>query len=512
MQLLWIDYLIVVVYFVGIVVLGLYLSRYIKESSDYFLAGRILPFWAIGMSIVVSDIGALDMIGVAGQGYRYGIAVANFDWIGSFPAMILAAFIFVPFYWRSGAYTIPEFLGRRYNLSVRTAQSVIWILFIMFDLGVVFYGLGLLFQGLMGWDYWTAVLISAAVIGLYTFTGGLTAVVLTDVVQLVLMFVGGFAIVALGLWEVGGWNALVEKVYALGPGYERHFDLFLPADAATPYPWTGILFGLGLVMSTAYFVGNQTIIQRTLSAKNEWHAKASMLFAAGFKVFIPVLVVTPGLIALVLYGTDIEDGDTVMPMLIKKLLPPGMAGLMFVAFMAAMMSSLDSMLNSISTLWAKDIYEKFFNTQASDTDLLRVGRLFMLTALIFGVATSRISELFDGMYVYVQTLLSFFQGPTLALLLLGIFWKRCTPWAGFWGLLFGVATAGAMSFFADRIFSIEDPFLFVSFWSFVFTLVVLVGVSYVTTPKPDKQLHGLVYGLVMADSDMQQALRERANG
>ena len=227
MQLLWIDYLIVVVYFVGIVILGLYLSRYIKESSDYFLAGRILPFWAIGMSIVVSDIGALDMIGVAGQGYRYGIAVANFDWIGSFPAMILAAFIFVPFYWRSGAYTIPEFLGRRYNLSVRTAQSVIWILFIMFDLGVVFYGLGLLFQGLMGWDYWTAVLISAAVIGLYTFTGGLTAVVLTDVVQLVLMFVGGFAIVALGLWEVGGWNALVEKVYALGPGYEQHFDLFL---------------------------------------------------------------------------------------------------------------------------------------------------------------------------------------------------------------------------------------------------------------------------------------------
>ncbi|BBM87279.1 sodium:solute symporter family transporter [Candidatus Uabimicrobium amorphum] len=506
-----IDYVIVAIYLIGILFLGIYLSRYIRSSSDYFLAGRMLPFWAIGMSIVVTDIGATDMVGLAGQAYRYGIAVANFDWLGSFPAMVIAAFVFIPYYWRAGIYTIPEYLGRRFNTTVRTTQSVIWILFIALDLGVIFYASGLLLQQLMGMDYWTAVIMTATIIGIYTYCGGLSAVVLTDVVQLVIMFVGAVAIIILGLWEVGGWNGLVNTIHGMGPEYSNHFNLLLPADTKTPYPWTGILFGLGFVMSIAYFVGNQTIVQRTLGAKSEWDAKASMLFGALFKALIPVLVITPGLIGLALLGGAVEDGDTVIPALIGKLLPPGMAGLMFVAFLAALMSSIDSLLNSVAVLWTKDIYEKFIRPQASDKELLYVGRIFILVLLVFAVRTSTLSQQFEGMYTFIQTLFSFFQGPTLAILLLGIFWKRCAPWGAFIGLVSGICSAGLMHYHKASLFTISDPFLFVSFWSFLVGFVVTIVASLFTAPRPDKELYGLVYGMVMEDEQAQQALKEQAH-
>ncbi len=511
MQLLGIDYAIVLIYMLGISAVGILLSRAVHSSEAYFLAGRHLPFWAIGMSIVVTDIGATDMVGLAGQAYRYGIAVANFDWIGSFPAMILAAFVFIPYYWRAGVYTIPEFLGRRYNVSVRTAMAGIWIVFLALDIGALIYASALFMHELLGWPYWTAALVTAIVVGVYTITGGLAAVVLTDVAQLVIMFVGSLAILVLGLWEVGGWSGMVASIESLGPEYARHFDLLLPADTPTPYPWPGILFGLGMVMASAYFVGNQNIVQRTLGARNEWHAKASMLLGAFLKALIPVLIVTPGLIGLAYYGGGLEDGDTVFPRLIADLLPPGMRGLMFAAFLAAMMSSIDSMLNSLSTLWTKDIYQRFLNRGASDAQLLRMGRGFTVAILVVGVATSRLSALFEGMYVYLQTLLSFFQGPTLALLLLGIFWRRTTATGGLLGLLAGVASAGLMTWKQAELFTIQDPFLYVSLWSFVLALIFTALVSLFTRPHPEERLYGLVYGLVMQDPAAQEALNRRAD-
>jgi SSS family solute:Na+ symporter len=511
-ELLGIDYAIVLIYLAGISLVGVLLSRAVKSSKDYFLAGRFLPFWAIGMSIVVTDIGATDMIGLAGQAYRYGVAAANFDWIGSFPAMILAAFIFIPYYWRSGVYTIPEFLGRRYNEAVRVTMSAIWIALLALDVGAVFYASAIFLQELMGWEYWTSACVTAGVIGVYTVSGGLAAVVLTDAAQLVIMFTGCIAILALGFWEVGGWGGMVEKIQALGPEYAHHFDLLLPADAPTPYPWPGILFGLGLVMASAYFVGNQNIVQRTLGAKNEWHAKASMLFGAFLKALIPVLVATPGLIALAYYGGALEDGDTAFPKLIRDLLPPGMRGLMFAAFMAAMMSSIDSVLNSSATLWTKDIWQRWIRPRSTDRQLLRMGRVFTIVLLVIGVATSRLSTHFDGLYVFLQTLFSIVQGPSLAILLLGIFWRRATAAGGLAGLLVGVASALLMTWQQKALFSIEDPFLYVSLWSFVVGLGVTWSVSLLTRPHDEQRLYGLVYGMVMHDDEAQDALRRRADG
>jgi len=487
-----IDYFVVIAYFVGILILGYYFKRFVDSSEDYFLGGRSLPFWAIGMSIVVSDIGALDFVGVSGQAYRYGISVGNFDWIGSVPAMLLAAFIFIPYFWRGGMYTIPEYLGKRYNRAVRTIASLTWIIFFAVDLGVLFWASAVLLKVLMGWPIWVSILATASIVGLYTYFGGITAVVMTDVVQLVIMFVGGFALVFLGFHAVGGWESMMDKIHNMGPEYSKHFQLVQPADTDTPFPWTGILFGLTFVMANAYMIGNQTIVQRCLTAKNEWHAKASMIFASILKMLIPVLVLFPGMLAIIEFP-HLKDGDEALPMMIKEILPPGLIGLMFSAFFAGMMSSVDSILNSTATLFTKDIYEPYIKKNASDKHYLNVGKVTTLAILIIGVITSPVSSLYPGIYVAIQTFLSFFQGPLFAILLLGIFWKKTTAMGGLSALVIGIGSAVIMNVFKANFFTIEDPFLYISWWSFVIGFIVAVGVSLFTKPIPITELKGLVY-------------------
>jgi SSS family solute:Na+ symporter len=489
-----IDYFVVIAYLLGIMTLGLYFARFVRSADDFFLSGRTLPFWAVGMSIVATDISAMDFVGVSGQSYRFGIAAGNFDWLGSLPAMLLAAFVFIPYFWKAGLYTIPEYLGRRYNDYVRAAASLTWIIFFALDLGVLFWAAAVMFEPLMGWPPWFSITGTAVVIGLYTFFGGLTAVVMTDVVQMVIMFVGGATVVVVGLYHAGGWSGLTDKIAAMGAAYQNHFKLVLPADTQTPYPWTGILFGLTLVMSNAYMIGNQAVVQRCLATKSVWHAKASMLCGAFFKMFIPMLVMFPGLIAVAtLPGLD--DGDHAFPTLVKTLLPPGLRGLLFAGFLAGLMSTIDSILNSTATLWTKDIYERFLNRRASNRHYMIVGQLATVVLLIFGVLTSQLSKQFAGIYVAIQTFLSFFQGPVFSTLLLGIFWRRATQWGGLAGLAGGIGTSAVLYLFSDRLFTIQEPFLYVSWWSFVVGVLLNVTVSLATRPHPEGRLAGLVYGL-----------------
>ena len=223
MNLIGIDYFIVLLYLTGTIAIGLYYEKYISSSSDYFLAGKLLPFWAIAISIVGTDIGAVDFVGLTGQAYRYGIVVANFDWIGSVPAMILAGLVFIPYYWRAGVYTIPEYLGRRYNIYLRAISAVIWLLFIAFTLGVILWATGVLLQEMIGWPIMLSIILTVVIVGLYTITGGLSAVVMTDVIQVVIMIVGSLAILVLGFWEIGGVAALYDKVLAMGTRVRKSF-------------------------------------------------------------------------------------------------------------------------------------------------------------------------------------------------------------------------------------------------------------------------------------------------
>ncbi|MEW6236586.1 MAG: sodium/solute symporter [Candidatus Omnitrophota bacterium] len=490
-----IDYVVVFGYLIGILVLGMYLGKFVSSSQDFFLGGKMHSFWVIGMSIVATDIGAQDFVAVSGQAYRYGISAANFDWIGSVPAMLLAGFVFIPYFWKGGMYTIPEYLGKRYNEGVRLIASLTWIVFFAFDLGIMLWASALVFESIMGWNIWFSIVSTALVTGIYTFLGGLTAVMMTDVVQFVIMYVGGIAVVFLGLYHVGGFVGLYDKVHAMGADYQSHFDLILPADTNTPFPWTGILFGLTLVMSNAYMIGNQAIVQRCLSAKNEWHAKMGMITGAFWKMFIPVLVLLPGLIANVTHP-NLAEGDQAFPELIRAVLPPGLLGLMFAAFLAGLMSSISSLVNSTATLWTKDIYEKYINKNATDKHYLRVGQVTTALLFIFAVITAPVSTMFEGIYIAVQTFLSFFQGPTFAILLLGIFWTRTTQWGGLFGLTGGMLISLYLHIFQSDYFTIQDPFLYISWWSFVAAFFIAVAVSLFTQPHPRERLYGLIYQLV----------------
>jgi len=529
------DIFIILFYMGGIMGMGVYFARYVKSSGDYFIAGRMLPWWAIGMSLVVSDIGALDFVGVAGQGYAYGLVVANFDWIGCLPPLILAAFVFAPYYWRSGIYTIPEYLGRRYNQGVRTIHAVLWGLFLIANLAVMFWAVGLMFNefipipddfmgglprsvlGIIPWwgDHWQImvwIIFISVVVGVYTIAGGLSAVVMTDVVQLIIMFVGGIAIILIGLHHLGGIGGLKESVLALGPEYQNHFDLFLPADSKTPYPWTGIVFGLAFVLAPAYWLGNQAIIQRTLGARSEWDAKAGALWCGLLHALIPILITVPGLIGLALFKGEIENPDMVFPHMINELLPVGMTGLVFAAFLAGLMSSVDSALNSAATIWTKDIYQKWIDPGASDRRLLGLGRVLTFIFVIVAAGLAPIVESFGSIYQAIQNFLTFIQGPSLALLLLGMFWKRTTGWGGLAGLISGLAFSITLFTMhrVSHIFTQDDPFLFIAWWSFVGSVAMTVLVSLLTAPHKPEDLRGLVFGITLDDDEAQEALSRRA--
>lgn len=509
-----IDYAIIAVYMVGMMVAGVLYSRFIQSSGDFFLAGRSLPFWAIGFSIVASDIGAIDLITGSGAAYKFGMAQANFDWIGSVPAVLLAAFLFVPYYWRSGVYTIPEFLGRRYNAGVQWIQAIIWLAFMTVNVAIMLYTAVTVLNAIFGWNTPTSLTVTVVLVGAYTITGGLAAVVMTDVMQIVVMFIGTGALVTLSLWEAGGWSGLQETI-AAQQGTADFFKLLRPHDTESSYPWSGIVFGLGLVMSTAYFAGNQAVLQRALGARSEWDAKAGMIVAGALKLAIPLLMFVPGLAARALFP-DLDKPDQAVPLLVKALMPAGLMGLMFAAFFAALMSSVDSYLNSCITMFVSDVYSKvyprFTGRTVTDQHTLRLGRILTAGVLIGAALCAPLIGLFETIYVALQTTLSIFQGPTLAILMLGILWRRASGMGGLVGLVLGVLLAIVLNVLGSEVFPSDDPFLFVSFWSFVFTLVVTVAVSLATAPPSAERIRGLTFGSVLHDAESQQALRNHIEG
>ena len=259
-----IDATIIIVYLIGITILGAWVGRFIKTDEDFFLAGKSLPWWAIGMSMVVSDIGALELVGLAGAAYVSGVAVANFDWIGCIPAMTIAAFVFIPYYYRAGVYTVPEFLGRRYNQFIRSLAALLWGVFLVAMLGTFFFAAAATIKVILGWPFWVSVIVTAVLVGVYTFFGGLAAVVYTDVLQCIILFIGSAIVLFKAYHAVGGWGELIDQVSAMGPSFKHHFDLMAPADGDSPYGWSAILFGLAFVLSPAYWIGNQAIVQRNL--------------------------------------------------------------------------------------------------------------------------------------------------------------------------------------------------------------------------------------------------------
>lgn len=509
------DYAVLIVYMLGTMGLGLWMSRRVHVGSDFFLAGRSLPWWAVGVSLVATDIGGTDIVGVGGAAYSYGLAVGNFEWIGCVPAMIIAAFLFIPHFWRCGVTTIPEFLERRFNVSVRSALAACWLIFMACNLGVMLLVSAKMMSAVVGWNVAWSIWITAGLVGVYTIAGGLAAVVYTDVVQGVVMIGGCLLIVIIGLADVGGWDGLEaklkenEKAQIAKTNSEeaeslddrpQHLSLILPVDSPTPFPWTGILFGLALILSPAYWIGNQAIVQRSLGTRSEYEAKAAYIWGALLKNLIPFIIAIPGLIAFAKFP-ELNDGDTALPTLVSKLLPSGLRGLFVAAFLAALMSSVDSYLNSSATIFTNDFYQRFFRSQADGRELLIVGRA--ITVVLVGwaiVFAFYLANKDQGIYAIFQTMMSIFQGPALAVLMAGLLWKRATGIAAFLGFLAGVCTAIFLYLTTwesilnqvgwEPLFQVEEPFLYFSVWAFLVSITIVIVGSLLTSPEPvEKQAY-----------------------
>lgn len=478
----WLDLTLIGAYLALMVYMGKVLSTKIKSESDYYLAGKSLPWYIIGLSIIGTNIGSNDYLGARGGAYRIGIAQANFEWIGAIPAMIISAFIFIPFYWRAGVYSIPEYLGRRYNQPVRVISATILSLFAILIVGVYHWASALMLETYMGWPMYVSIPITAAVVGFYTISGGLRADTFTDAIQVTLMFVSSLFLAYFGVQKAGGPEAFLHTLSTKFPG---HMHAFLPSDHPD-FPWPGVILGLGFVLSPAYWCANQAILLRTLGARSEWDGRASMIFAALAKTFVPVLIILPGFVALALSTEKLAVSDSALPWVVKNVLPPGPSGLFFVAFIAALQASVSSALNSTAVMVTRDILGVLRPKPRTDAQVVRLGRICTFLVLALGVASAPLTAKFEGIYIFVQTALSLFQGPMFALIVVGILYKYATPAAAVVSLVLGLLLAAILQIASFNM-------LYIAFWTFVFSGFLLFVVSMFTARKPDEELVNLCY-------------------
>ena len=528
-----VDYLVIISYLTATMAIGLWVGSYVRSGSDFFLAGRSLPWWAIGMSLVATDIGGTDLVGVGGDSYRYGMVMGNFEWIGCVPAMLVAAFVFIPHLWRCQVTTIPEYLERRFNVQLRSSVAAVWLVLMACNLGVMLLASARFMSELAKWDVTLSILGIAVLVGIYTWSGGLGAVVYTDVLQGIIMIGGCLMIVTVGINDLGGVEPFIDKVHAavhvkqskanaqsalikkdrthttsaqakeqLAQATAReseHLSLVLPVDTKSPGPWPAILFGLALVVSPGYWIGNQCIVQRSLGAKSEYEAKASYVYGALLKGLIPFLVVIPGLIALVKFpNIPVDQTGGALPLLVGKLLPEGFRGIFVAAFLAALMSSVDSYLNSATTIYVNDFYRRFYRPHADEGQMLLIGRWTTVGFVLWGVYFAfQMMSFGQSVYSLFQTLMSFVVGPTLGVLLAGMLSSRTASEGALVGFFAGLFTSVSLftlnlpgvQVWLDMppLFRLDAPYLYYSIWAFLATISTTVVFSYFARPDGPEQ-------------------------
>jgi solute:Na+ symporter, SSS family len=467
-----------------------------ETAADYFLAGRNTGWFIVGASLFASNIGSEHLVGLSGTGAASGLAVAQFEILAAF-VLLLLGWVFVPFYLRSGVFTMPEFLERRYGPAARTYLAAISILgYVLTKISVTIFAGGIVFEALMGIDFWTGALVVVVATGIYTIFGGLRAVLITDTLQMVVLVGGAVAVTVLGLRAVGGWGELSA---AAGPEF---MTLWKPASDPN-FPWTGILLGAP-ILGIWYWCTDQFIVQRVLAARNLSEARRGTIFA-GFLKLLPLFVfVVPGVIAYVLAQRgDLQLGqnDHALPALVGALLPAGLRGVVVAGLLAALMSSLSSVFNSTSTLITWDVYRRL-SPGASERRLVWVGRVSTGILVVFGLAWIPLMKLISGqLYQYIQSVQAYIAPPIAAVFLLGLLSARLNARGAMAALLTGFVL-GMVRLVAELNKGRLDGWLlayadvnFLHFAALLFALcsAVLVGVSLTGPPPAAAQVEGLTF-------------------
>jgi SSS family solute:Na+ symporter len=516
----WIDITVIAIYFAMVIYIGFYLKGTSNTSEEFFMAGREMTAWIAGLSFVSANLGSLELMGWAGSAYQYGILATHWYWIGAIPAMLFLGIIMMPFYYISKVNSVPGYLALRFGDGTRGLSAICFALMTVLMSGVNMYAMAVVMKVVLGWNLNFSIWVSSITVAIYVALGGLRSAIFNEVLQFLLIWLGALLIPILGLIEAGGWTNLKHQI-AARMGNSDYTHLWSTTAHFRDNPmgihWTGLVFGLGIVISFGYWTTDFLVVQRVLSAHNLRAARMSPIIGAGFKMMVPFIVILPGLLALSvlpyhLVGeaqaaiTGQHSYNEVLPLMLVRYCGPGLLGLGVTALIAGFMSGMAGNVSAFATVWTYDIYGAFINKKASDSHYVSMGRWCTFGGVIISVVTAYMVRHAASIMDYVQALFSFFIAPLFGTVILGMLWKRATKAGGFWGLLSGTCTAIGLwlwvehdptalryvALSADAKAMAAD--MYRALWSWLVCVIVTVVVSLATAPKPDSELAGLVYG------------------
>jgi SSS family solute:Na+ symporter len=520
-----VDYVILGIYFVVVLGIGFVARLSIKTDLDFFLSGRSLPAWITGLAFIAANLGALEILGQAANGAQYGVAAVHYYWIGAVPAMIFLGLFMLPFYYGAKVRSVPEYVRLRFNEAAHAFNAGTFAVATVLISGVNLFALALIIHLMLGWSITFAILIAAALVLVYITLGGLTSAIYNEVLQFFVIIAALLPLTLVALHAVGGISGVERRVKAFKPLGEpglhawqglgiHHVTNPLASD------WVGVVFGLGFVLSFGYWTTNFAEVQRALSAKNLSASRRTPLIGAYPKIFLPAIIILPGLIAvLTVKGLGVGSSlglqyNTAIPHLIGNYLPEGMLGIAVTGLLAAFMAGVAANVTSFNTVVTYDLIQSYFVKDRDSAFYLRSGRWVTVVGVLISVATAFIAKGYSNIMNYIQTLFSIFNAPLFATFIIAMFWKRATAWGGFVSLVAGTAAAYA----TNRLAAYHVVFHFgsalsASFWQAIIAFIVggvtLILVSLVTKPKTRAELDGLVWGMAKKEDEADADPRDK---
>ena len=531
MSLGWVDSLLIVIYFLFVLGIGYYLLRFTKTGDDFFMAGREMTAWIAGLSFVAANLGSLELMGWAASAYQYGILATHWYWIGAIPAMLFLGIVMIPFYYICKTHSVPGYLKLRYGEGASQLSAVSFGFMTVFMSGINMYSMAIVMKVVLGWDINFSIWVSSLTVMVYVVLGGLLSAIFNEVLQFMLIWLGALIVPIVGMIETGGWAGMVARIHQNFPaGDYTHLWSTMGSFQDNPMGihWTGIVFGLGAIISMAYWTTDFLVVQRVLAARDLRSAKLAPIIGAGFKMFVPLIVILPGLLGLaVLPGLMGENEaklipgahsyNEVLPLMLARYAGPGLLGLGVTALIAGFMSGMAGNVSAFATVWTYDIYKpihiKLTKNEGTDAHYVKIGRWCTVIGVFVSIGTAYLVQQFASIMDYVQALFSFFVAPLFGTVILGMLWKRATKAAGFWGLFAGIGSSIAMWAWVKIDHSALkyialSPYakdmaenMYRGLWSWTICVIVTVIVSYMTKPKPESELVGLVRGCTEIPSE-----------
>lgn len=526
----WLDYVLVAVYFGFVLGIGVLARRQVSESIDFFLSGRSLPAWVTGLAFISANLGAVEIMGMSANGAQIGIPTVHYFWVGAIPAMLFLGVVMMPFYYGSKVRSVPEFMLRRFGKGAHLVNAISFALAQLLIAGVNLFLLGSIVHALLGWPLWVALIVAAAIVLSYITLGGLSAAIYNEVLQFFVIVASLLPLTLIGLHRVGGWSALQDKITQIasddrGEGATAADQLnSWPGQALTGFnsellSVIGIVFGLGFVLSFGYWTTNFVEVQRAMASKSISAARKTPIIGAFPKMFVPFIVILPGMIAAALVqeigaikrgekvpggssGEGVTFNDSLL-LLMRDVLPNGLLGLAIAGLLAAFMAGMAANISAFNTVFSYDLWQRYIRKDNADDYYLRIGRLATVAATVIAIFTAGFASSFSNIMNYLQTLFGFFNAPLFATFILGMFWKRMTATAGWVGLVAGTLSAVVVAFLSEDAFgsaslgviglSGQGASFVAASTAFVVDIVLSVVVSLATQPKPVAELRGLVY-------------------